>query len=988
MEVKFRCTHCHRKLEADATLAGTSLACPNCSAEVTIPDARLGPDVTLGGFRIERLVGKGAMGEVFLAKQLAMDRRVALKVLPGRLVSDSDFVERFFHEVRTAAKLQHPGIVSAYDAGMDHGYYYFAMAYVDGVTLESRLRREEKLPEKEALGICIGIGEALAYAWDHGGILHRDIKPSNIMVTHDGQPMIMDMGIAKSVGDDSHITATGVAIGTPHYMSPEQAKGSHHLDFRTDMYSLGATLFHLVTGTVPFAGNSAMEVVARHLHEPLPSARSIDSGISQAFDELVLRMMAKEKRDRYPSWEACIGDMRAVLRGKTPETAKERVARQAGERLAQQRQVEGGRGGVTGWVRTPLAPWVVAALCLFLAILAMLLFVLREVRKPAFSGEERVLRASPRVGVPSASEESVARIEPAPAEDAVPAAEEGGADASVTPAPPGAGPEPPAAEGTTPRPLSAVPTTDQPTAPPATDPDTAAAAGEPSGPDPPATTGDANPPGAAAAAARDPVLPVLNRVAAEWVGGHLAAATAAWEEGSKGLQDRVLPLRLDRIAESVAYVANVEPLILESFRRDVGRTINLRLRGRTCSVVVRSVTPPSVRVMEPLEHGAVGHTIGCRDLSMEEKLTRVGVPDSPDAALARGLIALWDDHVDLARSELRRFDTPLSAAVLARVDALEAHQREKLADHAFGEMVTGLLRGSVPRDAAGLMAALRERLSSDRRRKVLTGWVKSFEETHGATETGRQRLAFLREVMAYPFEGDGWTVPDHGLEFVWLEALGFWVGKYEVTNAQFRRFFREHDSGQEGGQSLNGDDSPAVCISFHDAEGYAAFLTEGEGRAGRLPEDCVYRLPTHDEWTAFATCGDGRKFPWGPEWPPPASCNYHGTEWQGPEASRLKEHTDPFPCTCTVTASGANPWGLHGVGGNAFEWTVGANGVTPELRGGGWRSLGTAPPSPADFTVAATRTQPARAYRGTHTGFRLVLAKKPGTAPQPAAAKP
>ena len=377
MELKFRCAHCARRLEADAGYIGVLLACPNCGFEVTVPQAHLGPGVTLGGFRLERRLGKGAMGEVFLATQLSVDRQVALKVLPGRVVADSNYVERFFQEIRMAAKLEHPNIVTAYDAGQDHGYYFFAMAYVEGENLGQKLARCGTFPEPGALKIVAKVAAGLAYAWQHGNVLHRDIKPSNIMLNTVGEPLIMDLGIAKSMQEDSKLTSTGIAMGTPHYMSPEQARGMAGLDFRTDMYSLGATLFHILSGTVPFDGHSAVEVVTKHLHDPLPSIRQRAPGTSQACEELLTRMMAKAPARRYASWESCIADIEAVIHGKMPKTAKARMAQHASERLVVQRQVTGGGASPNGkqpsfWQKDG---WIIAAMGTLLALIFVLLVI-------------------------------------------------------------------------------------------------------------------------------------------------------------------------------------------------------------------------------------------------------------------------------------------------------------------------------------------------------------------------------------------------------------------------------------------------------------------------------------------------------------------------------------------------------------------------------------------------------------------------------------
>lgn len=318
MELKFRCIKCNRKLEAAATMAGETVPCPNCGSAVTIPEAVLAPGVTLAGFRIEKEIGCGAMERVFLAIQLTTSYQVALKVLSSSQVADSEDVERFFQECRIATRLEHPHIVAALDAGEDHGYHYLAMTYIEGESLDQRLKRDKILPEAEALAITRIMADALAYAWDKFRLLHRNLKPANIMVDRDGQVFLMDLGLAKSFVDQSHLTTVGVTVGTPSYMSPEQARGSQSIDFRADMYSLGVTLFHLVAGRAPFIGTSAAEVVAKHLYDPVPSVRSFRPEVSKECEAIIARMMAKQPSERHGDWGALIAGIDHVLRAASP----------------------------------------------------------------------------------------------------------------------------------------------------------------------------------------------------------------------------------------------------------------------------------------------------------------------------------------------------------------------------------------------------------------------------------------------------------------------------------------------------------------------------------------------------------------------------------------------------------------------------------------------------------------------------------------------
>ncbi len=316
--IKFNCPKCNIDMEASDADSGKNADCPNCGCVICIPQPRLEEGLEIGGFLIEKKLGVGGMGEVWLAHQSAMDRKVALKILSPSFSKDKEFLDRFIREVKTSAKLIHPNIVTAFDAGVDKGMNYLAVAFIDGTDLSKKLHETGRFPEKEALRIVRGIAEGLAYAWNKFKILHRDIKPANIMLDSDGVPKLMDMGISKSVGEDASMTMTGVIVGTPCYMSPEQAKSEKAIDFRADIYSLGATLYHLLTGEVPFEGESSVSIMAKHVVEPLPNPRLKNPAVSKQAAALLEKMMQKLPKDRQQSWEDVIRDIDLVLSGQFP----------------------------------------------------------------------------------------------------------------------------------------------------------------------------------------------------------------------------------------------------------------------------------------------------------------------------------------------------------------------------------------------------------------------------------------------------------------------------------------------------------------------------------------------------------------------------------------------------------------------------------------------------------------------------------------------
>ena len=313
MLFSFHCPACKGRLEVDASLSGTQATCPQCGQPVAIPEGRVDAGTTLAGFRLERRLGKGGMGEVYLARQLSVDRQVAVKVLPPGFAADRQAVARFLHEGRLAARLDHANIATVYEAGEDSGHYYLAMAYIEGESLDQRLKRDGALPEAEALAIVRSVADALAHAWETSQLLHRDIKPANIMVDRRQRVFLMDLGLAKSMGEESGMTLSGTILGTPLYMSPEQAQGHADLGVPTDIYSLGATLYHLATGGPPFAGDSALTILNQHVHAPLPPPRERNPRMSKACGRLIERMMAKKPADRHGDWQALLADIDQIL---------------------------------------------------------------------------------------------------------------------------------------------------------------------------------------------------------------------------------------------------------------------------------------------------------------------------------------------------------------------------------------------------------------------------------------------------------------------------------------------------------------------------------------------------------------------------------------------------------------------------------------------------------------------------------------------------
>jgi eukaryotic-like serine/threonine-protein kinase len=249
-------------------------------------------------YTFERELGRGGMATVYLARDLKHDRSVALKVLHPELAATLG-PARFLQEIQVTARLQHPHILPLIDSGEASGLVYYLMPYVEGESLRERLRREKQLPTEDALRISREVALALGYA-HRQGVVHRDIKPENILLS-DNQALVADFGVARAVeaAGGERLTETGLSVGTPSYMSPEQAAGERDLDSRTDIYSLGCVLYEMLVGEAPFSGPSARAIAARHSFEPMPSIRVVRPTVSEAIEQVIRRSMAKVPSDRF-----------------------------------------------------------------------------------------------------------------------------------------------------------------------------------------------------------------------------------------------------------------------------------------------------------------------------------------------------------------------------------------------------------------------------------------------------------------------------------------------------------------------------------------------------------------------------------------------------------------------------------------------------------------------------------------------------------------
>ncbi|MBL7153801.1 MAG: serine/threonine protein kinase [Phycisphaerae bacterium] len=294
------------------------------------------------GYKVLGKIGAGAMAFVYKAKQLSLNRTVAIKVLPKRFTENPEYVERFYKEGQAAGKLNHPNIVQAFDVGEAGGYHYFVMEYVEGKTISDDLVSGGVFSESEAIEIMIQVAQALKHAHAQG-LIHRDVKPKNIMINKHGVVKLADMGLARETTDiEAAQSEAGKAYGTPYYIAPEQIRGKIDIDGRADIYGLGATFYHMVTGQVPFMAEDSSDVMRKHLREKLTPPDHINTSLSGGLSEVIEIMMAKRKEDRYKNVEELLLDLEALRNGQPPLRAHKRFDISMLEQLEKGEDVEVG----------------------------------------------------------------------------------------------------------------------------------------------------------------------------------------------------------------------------------------------------------------------------------------------------------------------------------------------------------------------------------------------------------------------------------------------------------------------------------------------------------------------------------------------------------------------------------------------------------------------------------------------------------------------
>jgi len=769
MEIYFKCPKCETRLDVDSEYADKDLVCPQCQTIIRVPRRILGPGITIGGFRIKKLLGKGGMGEVYLASQLSMDRDVALKILPSHLTVQEDLLQRFLNEVRVAARLEHAHIVTAYEAGEDEGVHYLAMAYVKGETLAERLYRDGPMDEATALDMARKIAQALEYAWDEHRILHRDIKPANIMFDAHGEAKLLDMGLSKCLKEADGITLSPTMMGTPNYMSPEQARGDP-LDLRADVYALGATLYHALTNQIPFHAKTVIETLQKQATEHLPDPRDYNPDLSEGCMELLALMLAKHQSLRHSDWGSLVSDIDRVRSGarprKKPLQVGESTILKASELKARQAAKHD---------RSDVERWMIPLILLILLFSAGLVWMTKRSEKELAPVPESVVVAAsePVNKQPAAHRRAMqqirrrykemmqyAHLHPDDAEQTIEELIELRAEAGHAPF---------AREiqqgidvlskevvqsrkATLKRLKEEAGRLEE-----AGEYEAAIAYIEAYNGPHAAQTVKKRAAFVQAVKKRQERAAQVNEIRADELLATLreqvATALLAQEYVEAGQQiqnafsNPVLnPMHDELIVlnTTVEEIQDMPDIILESFKNDIGKDIILTLKTKKENWEIQAVSQNRIRARRKVGGGYVDRTFTLYDLSFKEKFYRLGKDKTAARDLMRGLLIAELGSYQTAKQYFLRSDTPLGEELAYGIDRHITEVRDDQAQKAYMQLLASADLPEVVQDVAAAAKVIRRTSFVPSRVAEIRRDVTAFNEMYGNTAVAREAAPVLQ----------------------------------------------------------------------------------------------------------------------------------------------------------------------------------------------------------------------------------------------------
>jgi serine/threonine protein kinase len=763
----------------------------------------------IDGFDILGKLGEGGMAAVWKARQVSLDRMVAIKTLSAQMASDPEDVARFRSEAQSAAKLKHPGIVQVYDCSTQEDFYYFVMEFIDGYTVGQWMSRSGPLTETDALLIAECVAKALHYAWEKEGLIHCDIKPDNIMVDADGTVKVADLGLARSIRLMSGEEKTVEILGTPVFMSPEQARGEVELDCRSDIYSLGATLYYLVTGKLLFEGRTDEQAIDLQSDGSVENPANLNPKLSRGLCKLIEVMLAKSAEDRPQTWGEVLRDIRRVKRkmfplcllkagrpstvepGQTQLIPKPDAPRSYPDRFAPPPQ---GNSRVK---------WIVAVgfLAILFALFAFSRFRDPSKRPPPFPPPPAETPNPPGNGAPAATPEHQAAQKifeyarqwaedhPDEYDAAIDKLREAARQTRGTPYAEQAVRKMQDIRERRKSALDEVMLALRKTVDPHLQKHKYREAADIY----------RNYSGAWSAETRERRDLVVRRLAElerEWIAERqsraekartlydktlLSVANALLEKGfDEALNKANAYLKsnaptahkdsMRRVRVAVQDAIGAERRILQSFREGLGQEIMVEMRTGRVRVAVTAVVADQVRGHEIKQVGSArirsAISFGLTDLSLREKLMRMGKDADAGVGLLKGRMAYETQATEHARKLFRSVPKPLGPVLLQAMENQQVRQKENQARDEWNQIMTRFaVKAPESAGAEDWTAALRETSFSANDLGLLRNAITLFDRKHGKTEFARQNAAALAEIaklQAAP-EEQAEAAPERGL---------------------------------------------------------------------------------------------------------------------------------------------------------------------------------------------------------------------------------
>ena len=926
------------------------------------PEADRSGFPSLEGYELLERIGEGGMGTVYRARQVSLKRDVAVKVLRDRLAGDDEFIARFMREARLAASLSSPNIVRAIDVGVSGSTYYFAMELVEGEAVDDILSREGTLPERRAVEIALDVARALEYARTHG-LIHRDVKPGNILIDREGAAMLADMGLARAAPGLSHdgtqITMAATMVGTADYISPEQARGQKDVDTRTDVYALGATLFHMLAGRPPFTGESQADVISKHLNEAPPDARELNPRVD-AGTSLAIRMaLEKDRARRYATPEQMASDLEDIRRGDEPRIAS-----------AQYGANRGLRGAFVSSVRRlRRSRWGAPALAAAVALGIVLGVVLMGRREPVTATQDVPAAAPPRPAADDAGNEPPPVV-PAPRDPAYTAPLERARE-SLSRGEYGAALEQ----------LEMA-----------------------------ASLGAGNEVASLVEEAKFGQHRAAGR-ASEDKGDVTAAARsfaralAVRDDAELRAHAAELERRLD-IERSIAlgdrlFDEDDWPGSLEAYRtaqRRVRDGDRARLGDRLANVKKRitylgAMIPARAALKAQKWVDAITMAKFALAVCPEDEPAKAIVETATRARHEESRRESYEEFMADARRRLAEEQWLAAGGAAERALALSPDAEEAKA------IVEKARRGA----EAVRQSQFAEEMAAAEAAKRAGNWphVATYAKAALAMLPERDDARALRELAETELARKKRITNSLGMTFALVSGNEFMMGSddggederparrvyldsyyvsvTEVTNAQYESF--RPGARAKWRRFSPADDTPAVCVSWRDATSFCEWLSKTEG--------LQYRLPTEAEWERAARGRDGRAYPWGND-PPVAEGRHRANYAPQPDRKRWADDGHAFAAPVGSFAASGSTCGAVDMAGNVWEWCLDwyaprypegrgdnprgpASGEKKVLRGGSFTTS-------HESLRCAARAAHVPGFYDVSVGFRCVLVPSPGPA--------